>query len=126
MSKRSGLRRSRPASGTEQASSGSLPETYASIATAARRPAAMASTTVAGPVWQSPPAKMPPLLVTRVRSSTAMVPQGVRVQVSPTVSPSTSWPMAKMMVSAGMVNSEPGTGSGRHLPLSSGSPSFIF
>ena len=49
------------------------------MATAARRPAAMASTTVAGPVSQSPPAKTPSLLVSSVSLSASMVPQGVRV-----------------------------------------------
>ena len=94
------------------------------MATAARRPAAMASTTVAGPVSQSPPAKTPVLLVSRVSLSACDgAPGGQRADVSPGRRSSTSWPMARMMVSAGMVNSEPGIGSGRRRPLSSGSPS---
>ena len=96
------------------------------MATAARRPAAMASTTVAGPVSQSPPAKTPGRLVSRVSLSAAMVPLEVSSHTFSTSSPSTSWPTARMSVSAAMVNSEPAIGSGRRRPLLSGSPRAIF
>jgi hypothetical protein len=94
---------------------------------AAVLPAAMASTTVLGPVTASPPAKMSASPDCRVTGSTFMVPQSLRVQAHSSVrqAQSDSWPMAGTTASTSMVNSDPATGSGRRRPDSSGSPSCM-
>ncbi len=99
-----------------------------SIETAASFPAAIASTTVLGPVTASPPANMSGSSVWSVTESTLMVPQSLRVHSHSSViqAQSDSWPMAGIMASTSIVNSEPSTGTGRLLPLLSGSPSSIF
>ena len=94
---------------------------------AASLPAAIASTTVLGPVTASPPAKMSGSCVCKVTGSTLTVPQSLKVQAHSSVrqAQSDSWPMAGITVSTSITNSEPGIGSGRRRPLSSGSPSCI-
>ena len=96
----------------------------------------LASIAVAAPVTTSPPAKTPSTLVSKVFASTWMVCQRVRLSVSPkgrkfeTLPPSSDctcvfWPMAAMMKSQSMVNSDPRIGFGLRRPLESGSPSSI-
>ncbi|MBA7701164.1 hypothetical protein ES703_109897 [subsurface metagenome] len=104
-----------------------LPVRYFSIDSAASFPAAMASTTVLGPVTRSPPAKIPSRLVKRVSSSTSIVSHFEIFRLSLSVRNEISGlsPIAGMSVSNSSVNSEPLIGTGLLLPLSSKSPNFM-
>ncbi len=101
---------------------------YLSIARAPRRPAAIASMIMPGPVTKSPPAKTPGRLVARVLLSTTRVSHRVRSRAlsAGRKERSGAWPTAAITVSASMKVSEPSIGMGRRRPLSSGSPSFIW
>ncbi|MBA7648333.1 hypothetical protein ES703_56119 [subsurface metagenome] len=93
---------------------------------AALSPAAMASTAIEGPVWQSPPAKTPSRLVSKVIWSTSIVPRlEMFIPLFSKKESSGVCPMAGTTMSIFNSNSEPGMGIGRLLPLVSGSPSSI-
>ena len=87
---------------------------YSSIAVAAFLPAPIALITVAAPVTTSPPAKTPHLEVAPVSSSATTVPllfcsrpsEPLKIMGFGDV------PMAIITTSAGIVNSEPSTGTG--------------
>ncbi|MBA7684704.1 hypothetical protein ES703_93111 [subsurface metagenome] len=94
---------------------------------AARLPEAIASIIVAGPVAQSPPEKTPNRLVWQLDRSISIVPCSV---VSISFSPakkvkSGCSPIAEIIISVFILNSEPEIGIGRFLPLASGSPNSI-
>ena len=99
---------------------------------AARRPPPIADTTRDGPVAASPAANRYGILDCRVSGSTSMVFQRVvfrsarRFLVCSVNETSGDWPMAVMTMSVCSRVSEPSMGTGRRLPLASGSPSSIF
>ncbi len=97
------------------------------MAYAARRPSAMAWTTVVAPTRTSPVPKTPARPVEKVTASAAS-----RLRFA--LTPSEPWssqlrsgpcPMASRTRSHSIVNSVPGTGSGRRRPEASGAPMRI-
>ncbi len=97
------------------------------IEMAASLPALTAATTVAGPVTMSPPAKTPGTAVAKVTESTVRFPHLLMLKSSflGRKERSTSCPIAGITESTLRVICDPSMGTGRRLPLSSGSPSSM-
>ena len=93
--------------------------------TAASLPAATARTARSAPDTPSPPAKTPGTFVASVAGSTRMPRREICTALDRSPLASTVWPMAAMTVVASSVNAEPGTGTGRARPDSSGAPSAM-
>ncbi|MBA7574659.1 hypothetical protein ES708_16471 [subsurface metagenome] len=100
-----------------------LPPRYWSMELAAFLPAAMAATTVAGPVIKSPPAKT---FLPRECVEASTFSRSFLSRNSPGIAEvSGSSPIAFITASKSVVNSEPATGTGLGLPDLSRDPSFI-
>ena len=94
-------------------------------ARAPRRPAAIASIAVQGPIAAaSPPANTPVRPVIIVSGSTVIWPRATATPSAPvaTKSSTIAWPTAKMTVSASSSTNSPSTGTGGRHPRSLGSP----
>src|SRR6056297_3501305 len=102
-----------------------LPPRYSSIEQAASLPCLTASTTVAGPVTQSPPANIPEILVELLLSVSTLL-----LSNSTSISPllkllSTFCPTAEITISTSIIKEESSTARGLLLPLLSKSPPSI-
>ena len=95
------------------------------MARAPRRPAAIASIAVQGPIAAaSPPANTPVRPVIIVSVSTWIWPRSTATSSAPARKSSTiAWPTAKITVSASSSTNSPSTGTGGRQPRSLGSPS---
>ena len=95
------------------------------MARAPRRPAAIASIAVQGPIAAaSPPAKTPVRPVIIVSVSTWIWPRSTATSSAPARKSATiAWPTAKITVSASSSTNSPSTGTGGRQPRSLGSPS---
>ena len=94
------------------------------MARAPRRPAAIASIAVQGPIAAaSPPANTPVRPVIIVSVSTWIWPRSTATSSAPARKSSTiAWPTAKITVSASSSTNSPSTGTGGRQPRSLGSP----